>query len=72
MPNETTAILTRHNNSPFTQEPTSPKFSDADTVHTKGCWDGTQKRDIVTQEPVFLKSFVDANTQIEFATILVT
>ena len=52
----------------FTQKPASPKFSVKDTVQTEDSWDGTQKRDTVTQEPVFLKSLVDVATQTQVAT----
>ena len=39
-------------------------------MQTEVCWDGIQKTNTATQEPIFLKSFVDAATQTEVATIL--
>ena len=59
----------QHEEDVVTQEPTSPKFYVEETVHTEGCWYGNQKRDTITKELVFLKSFVDAAMQTEVSTM---
>ena len=62
----------QHEEDVVTQEPASPKFSIKNIVQTEVCWDGIQKRDTATQEPIFLKSFVEGDTQTEVTTILMT